>query len=181
MPTEMLAGLDAHAAGHERDEVGRERLRFRKADANPVADGNPFSLGAVRNRLPRRRMLERDGPATFQVGLIEAGQGLTRTRGHEQRVEQIGAAVQRRLAGAKAHLHDVLARLQVARRDDEVTVDRFDRDGRAVGDDRDVGRVLRCEVDHQRTGGILQTEAQHVGAGHRSVERIGDRQVQVVA
>jgi hypothetical protein len=46
------------------------------------------------------------------------------------------------------HVHGVLASLQMARGNDEVTVDRFDRDGRAVRDDRDVQLFRRREVDH---------------------------------
>jgi len=46
------------------------------------------------------------------------------------------------------HVHGVLASLQMARGNDEVIVDRFDRDGRAVRDDRDVQLFRRREVDH---------------------------------
>ncbi len=113
-------GLDLEVAGDERDEIGRQRLGLRErhytVGRHPapgcLTSAAPRQLGAIRRRLPFRRMLERQRPAALEVGLIEHRKRQPRPRRHEQRVEEIVAAIERRVAGIEGDANRVGARRQ---------------------------------------------------------------------
>ena len=72
----------------------------RIADA-PPALLDPRRLGAVGQRLPARRDLERQRVSRLQIRLIEAGKRQPRARRHEQRVHELRIAIERRVAGVE--------------------------------------------------------------------------------
>ena len=82
---------------------------------NPAVGLAPRGFGAVGDCLPAGGHLEAEGPARLQVGLIEAGERQVRPRRHEERVEELGVAVERGVAGDELDEDFVPALAQILR------------------------------------------------------------------
>ena len=94
-----LGRLDREPAGGEREQIGRQRLRLGEREREPARRLASRRFGAVGDRLPSRRHVERQRPARLEVRLVEAGNARCARAGHEQRVEEVGVAVERGVAG----------------------------------------------------------------------------------
>ena len=135
-----------------------------------VADGQPVT-----------RNFELECPAGLQIRLIEHRDGQVGPRRHEQRVEEVGIAVERGVAGRELDLHLGDARRQGRRRQHDVVLRKCRRHCRAVdGHACDVGRA-RGEVEYQRLGGVAQGEPRRHHPGDRRLLVPRDVQRQLVA
>ena len=124
-------------AGREGDEVGRDRRGLCERDAGPRRTARVGMLcarlgAAVGHGGPCRRDIERQRPHALQVGLVEAGDRLVRAGRHEDRVEVVGAAVQRSVACGEHDVDRVRAVGQPLRRQHEVPVQQVRLDRHAV-------------------------------------------------
>src|SRR5690606_23736282 len=122
-------------SGREREEVSRNRLGGREADADAIAALGALELGPVGYGLPRRRNRQLQREPRFQVRLIETGKRFVCPRRNEDRVEEIRIAVERRVAGTERQLEDVLACADAVRRDDDVPVPGLEGNRTAVARD----------------------------------------------
>ena len=68
--------LDRELAGGEREQVGRDRLRLGEREPRAAVAGLARGLGAVGDRLPAGRHVERQRPARLQIRLVEARERL---------------------------------------------------------------------------------------------------------
>ena len=145
-------GLDLEVAGDERKQIGRAAARFRRSapSTRSLRRGLRSSLGAVADHLPLGRPGQRQRPPRLEVRLIEHRQRQVRACRDEQRVEEVGVAVERRVAGREGHVDRVPPGLQRGGGDDDVAVDPFE--GRVLAVGRDALDVLAAgrEVDDQR-------------------------------
>ena len=66
-------------------------------------------LPAVRHRGPVGRYREHELPSRFEIRLIEHRHRAGRARRHEQRIQEVVAAIERRIAGHELEFDDVLA------------------------------------------------------------------------
>ena len=100
---------------------------------------------------------------------------------HEQRVHEIGIAIQRRVAGGEADPDLVLARRQDRRGQEDVAVGHPDWD--VTPGNRDRGDVIGWfpEVQGQRRRGVGQREADRDRAGDRYARIRWNDDVEVVA
>ena len=174
-----LGSLDRETARGKREEVGRQRLGFGKGQAQPALGFASCRLGAVGDRLPGGRHVQAEGPARLQVGLIEAGERQVRPRGNEERVEELGLSIERRVAGDEVDGDLVAAVLQMLRRNHEMIGDDRRRD-RLRADAHAAHALVRHEVQRERTRGILQDERDRHSSVDLSTLFGGDREVQVV-
>ena len=169
--------------GGEREQIGRDRLRFGEADR---ASGRPCASRATSAPLASASQpvgnVERQRPARLQVRLVEAGKRQVRARRHEDRVEEIVVAVERGVAGVEVERQAVLAGKQRFRRHDDVTVDLTDGDRLAAAADRakQPGAIGR-EVERQRRFRIAERERRGDRAGNRLLPVGWDRERHVVA
>jgi hypothetical protein len=174
-------GLDLHIADDEGHHVGRQRLGGLKPHSHPVSDPLPVALRAVGDRLPLGRVFQREGPAPLQIGLVEARDRASRIGRHEPGVEQVVAAVERRVAGSEVDSYRVLAAAQPGRGNHEMAVDHASGNRDAIGGDDCLVGTLGVEVDHQGLGRVDQSKPQHVGACDRLRPGVRNRQRQFVA
>jgi hypothetical protein len=86
-------------------------------------------------------------------------------RRHEQRVEKVGTAIQRRVASPKGDVQRVLAASQLRRRNDQMPIRGPRRHAPAVGQDDGSDAPSASRVDHQRLRCIGQVETQLSRAG----------------
>ena len=107
-----LGPLHRKPAGREREQIRGDRLRLGEGDPRSPVERFARDLRAVGERLPSHRHLERQRPARFEIRLVEAGKGLVRACGDENRVEEVVVAVERRVAGVEIDGHRVVADLQ---------------------------------------------------------------------
>ena len=129
------------------------------SEVRPPRDSRDSSA-PLASGLPAVRHVERQRPARLEVRLVEAGKRLVRPRRHEDRVEKVVVAVERRVARLEVERQDVSALVQGAGRHDEVLVDFLDRDQAAVGSGRVKGaRAVWVEVERQRRGCVGEREA----------------------
>ena len=116
-------------------------------------------------------MLQRQCPATFQVGLVEAGQCQPRTGRLEERIEKIGVAIDRRIARLELDSHAVGANGKRDGGDHDMAID-LRKFGRQPVDFHQFHAILaRLEVDNERRGIVAEIEAE----GHRPLQGIGKR------
>ncbi len=178
-----LRGLDLERARGKGEEIGGDRLGFRVADLEPRPLNFARDLRAVGHRLPARRNRQRQRVAGLEIRLIEAGERQVRTRRHEERVHELGVAVERRVARAEHDGHDVLGAGRRRERSDgnhDVAVDRADRGlGPVHGHRREV-RVAGREIEHQRCRRIGSRKADRRASGNRLPGSAGNVEREVV-
>ena len=97
-----------------RDRSAAARFPRTRAWTRPSASRRA-DLGAVGDRLPAGGHVEAEASARLQVGLIEAGERQVRPRRHEERVEELGVAVERGVAGDELDEDFVPAFAQILR------------------------------------------------------------------
>ncbi len=164
----------------EREQVGRDRTGFGKGPTDARSLRGPLLLGAVRDRLPAGRRIQRQLIARLQVRLVEAGERQTCARRHEQRVHELGIAIEREVARVERQRELVGAAPQ--RRGGKHDV--------LVTDRRRYGCALRAhvpdaggrsgEVERQGPRRVRQLESQRDRAAHRRRDRVGNGDVQLV-
>src|SRR5207244_7657779 len=89
-----LRGFHPKLAGRECEKIRRNGLCFRVTDSHAALRRFVERLGAVRNRLPVLGDVQLERETRLQVWLIEARKRKMRARRHEQRVQEIGIAVE---------------------------------------------------------------------------------------
>ena len=174
-----FGGLDRETARGKREEIGRQRLGFGKGQAQPALGFASCRFGAVRDRLPGGRQVQAEGPARLQVGLIEAGERQVRPRRNEERVEELGLSIERRVSGDEVDGDLVAAGLEMLRRNHEMVGDDRRHDRLRV-DAHAAHALVRHEVQRERTSSILQDERDRHPSVDRSTLFGGDGEVQVV-
>jgi hypothetical protein len=122
-PAVALGGFNLEFAGGERKEVRRDWLRFCIPDAHAIARGLSRGLGAVRDGQPFRWQGELQRVPRLDVQLVEARECEARPGRHEDRVKEIGIAIERCVTRAKHDVERVFAHGQLFLWDDDVTVD----------------------------------------------------------
>ena len=87
-------------ARHEREEIGAQRLGFRKTDEPSAGDIGFLIVNiGIRDGGPAFRNGQRQGIAGLQVRLVEAGEKGPGAVGNQQGIEEFIAAVERLVAG----------------------------------------------------------------------------------
>ena len=112
----------------------------------------PSNLGAVGNRLPVARDVERQGVPSLQVGLIETRECQARTRRHEQCVEELVVPVERLVTGRELDNDLVLPR---PRRAAGMTIWPFTSGNRSPAGGTDAPQAI---------GGLREVQDDPVGA-----------------
>ncbi len=178
-----LGLLDDEPPGGEREEIRRDRWRLREPHARRVRPSVcRSSLRAVADRLPALGHVERQRPARLQIRLIEAGERLVRARRHEDRVEKIVVAIERRVAGVEFDRHRVLGRAERRLGYDQMPVHLTHLGLRPV--DLDLlqeTRTIRREVEDERRRRVAQREAHDLTSRDRVTAGRRNRERQVVA
>ena len=118
-----LGSVHLELAGREREEIGRNGLGFRVLDADAPGDSLARHFGAVGGRLPAGGYRQFESEACLEVGLVERRKRQMRPRRHEQRVQKVWIAIERRVARTEHDLHDVLAGPHFFVWNDDMTVD----------------------------------------------------------
>ena len=136
---------------------------------------------AVAHRQPLAGIRELERPAGLEVGLVEHREHQVRARRHEQRVEEIGVAIERGVAGGELDADLGGAGRQGSGRDHDVVLRKGHGHRRAVhGHALDIRRAGR-EVEHQRLRRVAEREACRHRPGNRRLLLARDVQRQGVA
>jgi hypothetical protein len=124
-----LSLLDEEPASREREEARGDGSRFGEGEPRAATARGSRGLGAVRNRFPAGGHVQGERPAAFEVRLIETGKGLVGPGWDEDRVEEVIAPVERRIAGVEIERDGVYPGAQRGGREEDVPVDqrRFER------------------------------------------------------
>ncbi len=175
-----LRGLGLKPSGRKREQIGRNRRRLAEADRRRRAARLARLLGGVGDRAPALRNVQRQRESCLQVRLVEAWEGEPRPGRHEQRVHELGIAVERQVAAGERQAHLVGAGAEHRRGNDEVLVAhlRLECAGQRARVADAVGRSGKIE-DH-RAGDVRKREGNHRRSGDRGVRRRRDREVQPV-
>ena len=146
-----LSRLDRKPPRREREQVSRDRLRLGEPHADSPIVRLASYLGAVRDRFPPFRDVEGQRPFALEIRLVDAGKHQMCTGRHEDRVEEIRVAVQRRVSRREREGQPILANRQRLTRNDDVPVDLSDGNCRCVVlDASQQARAIRCEIECQR-------------------------------
>ena len=109
-PAVFRGHIALKTACYEGEEIGAQRLGFRKSDAASAVCGRAFfSDGRIGNGHPVFGYGKRQRIAGFQVGLVEAREERPRPVGHEQRIEEFFPLIERLFAGKEGDLDAVFA------------------------------------------------------------------------
>jgi hypothetical protein len=158
LPAVPLRRLDLEPARAEREQVCRQRRRLREPQPEPPAVRGASGFRAVGDRLPSVRNHQGEAVLCLDVWRIEAGKREPRARRHEQRVHELGVAVQRRVAGGEVEGDLVRARAQRRGGNDDVLVRGRHRNALAIR-----GRLKALhragEIERQRPRRIGEREA----------------------
>ena len=117
-----LRGLDLKTSGRKREQVGRNRRRLAEANRRRRAARFARLFGGVGDRAPALGNVQRQRESCLQVRLVEAWKGEPRPGRHEQRVHELGIAVERQVAAGERQVHLVGAGAEHRRGNDEVLV-----------------------------------------------------------
>jgi hypothetical protein len=110
LPPVPLRGLHLEAAGNERKEVGADGLGLRELKEGALACYVVAFEASVRDRLPGGRRFEAQFEASFEIRLIEDGEGDAGAIGDEERVEKIVVPVEGAVPGDEIDLDEVFSR-----------------------------------------------------------------------
>ena len=111
--------------GDEREQIRRQRLRLGELDCG-LAAARPAPvrlLGAVGDGLPAGRDVERQAYSAPSGRADRNRECQARPRRHEQRVEELVVAIERRVAGNELELDAIGSRARRLRGNDDVSVD----------------------------------------------------------
>ncbi len=174
--------LDGKLPGGEREQIRRHRLRLGERDAGPAAARGGRRLGAVREGRPSFRYVEGQRPPRLQIRLIEAGEGFVRPCRDENRVEEIGVAVERRVAGLEFDGDPVGTGVKRRGGQDDMAVDltRIDRCAVTLNPQHSSGPI-GIEVEAERRPGLAQRERDYLPAGDPRFRVERNRQREIVA
>ena len=167
-----LRGLGLKPPGRKREQIGRNRRRLAEADCRRRAARLARLLGGVGDRAPALRNVQRQRESCLQVRLVEAWEGEPRPGRHEQRVHELGIAVERQVAAGERQAHLVDAGAKHRRGNDEVLVAhlRLECPCRRARVADAVGRSGKIE-DH-RAGYVRKREGNHRRSGDRGGRRL---------
>src|SRR3989449_9024524 len=130
-----LSPLDKELGGGEREEIRGEGSRFGEGEPRAATARGSRGFGSVRNRFPSGGHVEGERPPRFEFRLIETGEGLTGPGRDEDRVDEIVAPVERRIAGVELQRVRVRPRPERGGWEDDVPVDQPGLEWRASGVD----------------------------------------------
>ena len=181
LATAALRALDREPAGREGEQVRGDGLRFGETNPSPSIVPLADARLLVADGLPSLGHLERQGPPGLEVRLIEAGERFVRPSRHEDRVQDIVAAVERHVSRVERDRDPVLSPPQDRCRKHQMAVHGARLRGGAVDGDRvDRVRPMRVEIDRERHRRAGEIERDRFATGDRRLTIGGDRERDVV-